>query len=97
MSEHLKTFEHKKRNWAGKSMPRKEDLQLLTGRGTFMDDIRLPDMKCAATLRSPYPHAGIRGINVSEALNLPGVRRMLTGEDIAKISNPFPVGIPVKG
>lgn len=95
MPEHLKTFEHKKRNWVGKPLKRKEDLRLLTGRGTFMDDIRLPDMKHAAILRSPYPHAWIKGINVSEALNFPGVRGILTGEDVAKMSNPFPVGVPV--
>ncbi len=47
--------------WVGKGMKRKEDLRLLTGRGCFMDDIRLPNMKYAAILRSPYPHAWIKG------------------------------------
>ena len=62
-----------KKKWVGKSMKRKEDLRLLTGRGCFMDDIRLPNMKHAAILRSPYPHAWIKGIDVSQALQSPGV------------------------
>ncbi len=76
-------------------MKRKEDLRLVAGRGCFMDDIRLPNMKHAAILRSPYPHAWIRGMDVSEALGLSGVRAVLTGEDVAKMSIPFPVGVPV--
>jgi len=95
MPEHLKTFEHKKGNWVGKRLARKEDFRLLTGRGSFMDDIRLPNMKYAAILRSPYPHAWIRGIDISEAMEVPGVNGILTGEDVARLSNPFPVGVPV--
>ncbi len=59
-----------------------------------MDDIRLPNMKHAAILRSPYPHAWIRGMETSEAL-IPGVRGILTGEDVAKMSKPFSVGVQV--
>ena len=87
--------EQVKGKWVGKRMKRKEDLRLLTGRGNFMDDIRLPNMKHAAVLRSPYPHAWIRGIDVTEAEGLPGVRGILTGEDVEKMSAPFPVGVPV--
>ncbi len=74
--------------WVGKGMKRKEDLRLLTGRGRFMDDIRLPNMKYAAILRSPYPHAWIRGVDVSQALKVSGVRGVLTGEDVAAMSHP---------
>ncbi len=81
--------------WVGKGMKRKEDLRLLTGRGRFMDDIRLPNMKYAAILRSPYPHAWIRGVDVSRALKVSGVRGVLTGEDVAGMSQPFPVGVPI--
>jgi 2-furoyl-CoA dehydrogenase large subunit len=84
-----------KKKWIGKSMKRKEDLRLLTGRGCFMDDIRLPNMKHAAILRSPYPHAWIKGIDVSQALQSPGVIGVLTGEEVAKMSQPFPVGVSV--
>lgn len=81
--------------WVGKGIRRKEDLRLLTGRGGFVDDIRLQNMKYAAILRSPYPHAWIRGLDVAEALKLPGVRGVLTGKDVAAMSRPFPVGVPV--
>jgi len=87
--------EQQQGKWVGKRMKRKEDLRLLIGRGNFMDDIRLPNMKHAAILRSPYPHAWIKGIDTSEAVRLPGVRGILTGEDVAKMSKPFPVGVPV--
>jgi 2-furoyl-CoA dehydrogenase large subunit len=81
--------------WVGTGMKRKEDLRLLTGRGRFMDDIRLPNMKYAAILRSPYPHAWIRGMEISRALKVSGVRGVLTGEDVAAMSKPFPVGVPI--
>ena len=81
--------------WVGKGMKRKEDLRLLTGRGSFMDDIRLPNMKYAAILRSPYPHAWIRGMDISQALKVSGVRGVLTGDDVAAMSQPFPVGVPI--
>jgi 2-furoyl-CoA dehydrogenase large subunit len=81
--------------WVGKGMRRKEDLRLLTGRGRFMDDIHLPNMKYAAILRSPYPHAWIRGMDISQALKVSGVRGVLTGDDVAAMSQPFPVGVPI--
>jgi 2-furoyl-CoA dehydrogenase large subunit len=84
-----------KGKWVGKRFKRKEDLRLLTGRGNFMDDIRLPNMKHAAILRSPYPHAWIKGVDTSDAQKVPGVRGILTGEDVANMSVPFPVGVPV--
>ncbi len=87
--------DQKQGKWVGKSLKRKEDLRLLTGRGSFIDDIRLPNMKHAAILRSPYPHAWIRGIDISDAMKVPGVKGVLTGEDVAKMSKPFPVGVPV--
>ncbi len=83
------------KKWVGTSLKRKEDPRLLTGRGKFTDDIRLPNTKHAAILRSPYPHAKIKGIDVTEAAKAPGVRGILTGEDVEKMSQPFPVGVPV--
>jgi 2-furoyl-CoA dehydrogenase large subunit len=53
-----------------------------------MDDIRLPNMKHAAILRSPYPHAWIKGVDTSDAQKVPGVRGILTGEDVANMSVP---------
>jgi 2-furoyl-CoA dehydrogenase large subunit len=87
--------EQEKKKWVGRSLKRKEDPRLLTGRGKFTDDVRLPNMKHAAILRSPYPHANIKGIDVTKAAKAPGVRGILTGEDVEKMSQPFPVGVPV--
>jgi 2-furoyl-CoA dehydrogenase large subunit len=87
--------EKRQKKWVGTGMKRKEDLRLLTGRARFMDDIHLPNMKYAAILRSPYPHAWIKGLDISQALNVSGVRGVLTGSDVAAMSQPFPVGVPV--
>ena len=84
-----------KEKWVGKKYKRKEDLRLLIGRGKFVDDIKLPNMKHAAIIRSPYPHAWIKGIDTSEAETLPGVRGVLTGKDVAEMSSPFAVGVPI--
>jgi 2-furoyl-CoA dehydrogenase large subunit len=87
--------ERESTKWVGKSYKRKEDLRLLVGRGKFVDDIKLPNMKHAAILRSPYAHARILSVDTSAAEKLPGVRGVLTGEDVKKMSNPFPVGVPI--
>lgn len=87
--------EKQQKKWVGTGMKRKEDLRLLTGRGRFMDDIHLPNMKYAAILRSPYPHAWIKGLDISQALKVSGVRGVLTGDDVAAMSQPFPVGVPI--
>ncbi|MFQ5541273.1 MAG: xanthine dehydrogenase family protein molybdopterin-binding subunit, partial [Candidatus Binatia bacterium] len=79
--------------WVGRSIRRTEDKRLLTGRGQFLDDMKFPGMYHAAVLRSPYPHAIIKWVDVSEALKMPGVRGVLTGKDVARMSNPFPQAV----
>jgi carbon-monoxide dehydrogenase large subunit len=59
-----------------------EDARLLTGRGTYVDDIALPGMLHACFVRSPHPRARIVGIHVSAASNLPGVYTVLTASDL---------------
>ena len=51
----------------GKRLPRKEDGRLLTGRGTFVDDIVLPGMLHVAFVRSPIARGRIRSIDTSIA------------------------------
>ncbi|WP_431910349.1 xanthine dehydrogenase family protein molybdopterin-binding subunit [Amycolatopsis thermoflava] len=65
----------------GARVRRKEDPRLLTGRAQYVDDIVLPGMLEAAILRSPHPHARIRGVDTSRARALPGVFEVLTGPD----------------
>ncbi|MCH8859011.1 MAG: hypothetical protein IID54_05440, partial [Proteobacteria bacterium] len=67
----------------GQPIRRKEDFRLLTGRGRFTDDFNLPGQTHAVMVRSPYPHARIKGIDASNATAMPGVLGVFTGEDVA--------------
>ena len=66
----------------GKRVPRKEDGRLLTGRGTFVDDVVLPGMLHVAFVRSPIARGRIRSIDTSIARELPGVSAVLTAKDV---------------
>ena len=66
----------------GKRLPRKEDARLLTGRGTFVDDVVLPGMLHVAFLRSPIARGRIRSLDVSNARDLPGVLAVLSAKDL---------------
>ncbi len=77
-------------NYVGQPVKRFEDPKLITGRGAFVDDIKLPDLLHAAVLRSPYAHARIRSIDLSAARSLPGVIAILTGADIAGVLPDIP-------
>src|SRR5215210_6778232 len=59
-----------------------------TGQTKFADDITLPRMLFAKLLRSHEPHARIKSIDISKALQLPGVYSIITGRDL-----PIPYGI----
>ena len=73
----------------GKPIKRREDPRLITGQGSFVDDIRLPGLSHAAVLHSPYAHATIDSIDSSAAKAMPGVLGVFTGEDFADV-NPLP-------
>jgi aerobic carbon-monoxide dehydrogenase large subunit len=75
----------------GRSVLRKEDHRLLTGRGKYAADFRLPGMLHAAVLRSPHPHARLGAIRAKAALALPGVVAVVTAEDLGPIGR-----IPVR-
>jgi aerobic carbon-monoxide dehydrogenase large subunit len=57
----------------GNHVPRVEDPDLVTGRGSYVDDIRLDDLTHAVFVRSPMAHARILGVDTSEAQEAPGV------------------------
>ena len=67
----------------GQPLKRYEDVRLLTGKGRYTDDISLPGMTFAFVLRAPVAHAVLRSIDASAARRMPGVRLVLTGEDVA--------------
>ncbi len=63
-------------------LKRKEDARFIRGKGTYLDDIRLPGMVHAAILRSPYAHARIVSIDTSAALAAPNVAAVITAKDL---------------
>src|SRR5712692_6798759 len=76
--------------FVGRSMPRREDHRLLTGRGQFIADLDLPQMLHAVFVRSPVAHARIRGVDLSRAASAPGVACVLSGADLLQLLPPVP-------
>ncbi|HKF78014.1 MAG TPA: xanthine dehydrogenase family protein molybdopterin-binding subunit [Candidatus Dormibacteraeota bacterium] len=65
----------------GAAVVRKEDPNLLTGRGTYVDNLQLPGALTMAFVRSVEPHARLRSVDVSGALRVPGVVAALFAAD----------------
>src|SRR5215467_2379204 len=80
----------------GARVARLEDPTLLTGRGRFVDDIKLAGALHACFVRSPHAHAKIRAIDVSAARNMPGVHAVLTADDLPPrmASSQIPMLVP---
>jgi aerobic carbon-monoxide dehydrogenase large subunit len=74
----------------GRSMRRKEDPRLITGRGRYVDDIVLPGTVYAAIVRSSEAHARIVSVDSSEALARPGVLAAASASDL-EILRPLPM------
>jgi carbon-monoxide dehydrogenase large subunit len=75
----------------GVPLPRKEDARLVTGAGRFSDDFCAPGQCHLAVVRSPHPHARIRGVDFSAARAMPGVLETFSGADcLAGKLNPIP-------
>ena len=70
----------------GAPVPRKEDLRLITGRGTYVSDLQPRRTQHVAFLRSPHAHARIGAVDVSAARELAGVRAVFTGEDFREVT-----------
>ena len=68
--------------YIGQSVPRREDRNLLLGRGEFVADIQLPGMIHAAFARSPLPHATIGAVDLDAARAVDGVRFAANGADV---------------
>ena len=75
----------------GASIRRREDLRFITGRGTYVDDVKLPHMLHAAILRSPHAHARILSIETGKAEAIPGVVWVFTSKDMAEVNEPVPI------
>ena len=66
----------------GESIKRREDPRLITGKGTYVDDVRLMGMLNLALVRSPHAHARISSVDATAALDVEGVVGVYTGADL---------------
>src|SRR4051812_8332722 len=66
----------------GDSYKRKEDARFIRGQGNYVDDVSLPGMLYGDIVRSPYAHALITNLDITEALKVPGVVAVITGKDL---------------
>lgn len=80
----------------GKRTRRLEDPDLLRGKARFVDDIHVDGMLHAAFVRSPHAHAKIVSLDTANALAMPGVHAVLTGEDLRAhaLSDRLAVALP---
>ena len=79
----------------GRGRRRKEDAKLLTGQTNWTDNITLPGLLHMAVLRSPMAHAKIVSVDVSAALEMPGVIAAYSGADLADVQGVLPQAWPV--
>src|SRR3954462_13019544 len=73
----------------GASVVRKEDRRFITGKGRYVDDVKMVGLTHAHFIRSPHAHARVKGIDSSAAMKMPGVVGVLTGQQIVdhKVGN----------
>jgi aerobic carbon-monoxide dehydrogenase large subunit len=76
--------------YTGASVRRSEDPRILTGRGRYVGDLKLPGMLHAAFVRSPLAHGRVLAVDAEAARALPGVVAVLTGADLAAVTVPGP-------
>ena len=72
----------------GKSIPRIDGAEKVTGRAVYTSDLKPPGMVHAKILRSPLPHARIRRIDSSKAASFEGVVAVLTRDNL-NVSSPY--------
>ena len=78
----------------GARVLRKDDRRLLTGRGRYVDDLRVDGLLNAAIVRSPHAHARIRAIDAHAALRVPGVVAVLTARELPECAAGVPALAP---
>jgi carbon-monoxide dehydrogenase large subunit len=73
----------------GASVVRKEDKRFITGKGRYVDDVKLVGMTHAQFVRSPHAHAKVKSIDTSAAAKMPGVLAVLNGKQLVddKVGN----------
>lgn len=91
LPQDLQTVE-KTEGYIGKSVPRTGAKRLVQGRGSYIDDMRLPRLAHVVFFRSPYAHARIRSLDLAKARSAPGVIAVFSGADLAAFCTPW-VGV----
>jgi CO/xanthine dehydrogenase Mo-binding subunit len=79
----------------GKRIPKRDAIDKVTGRATYIQDLKVPGMLYGKILRSKYPHARIVRIDTSRARKLLGVRAVITAEEVPQIRYGFMKDQPV--
>lgn len=79
-------------SYIGRSVPRPNLKRLMQGRAQYVSDVVLPRMAQVAFVRSPYPHARIRNIDIAAAKKSLGVVAVVTGAELAQVITPW-VGV----
>lgn len=79
----------RKTDQVGTSVERVEDAAILSGESKFLDDIDRGDMLHGKLLRSPYSHAEIKSVELSDALAMSEVVDAVDGHDVAEIASKF--------
>jgi carbon-monoxide dehydrogenase large subunit len=87
----MKAMDKAAQGYVGMPIKRREDVRFITGRATYVDDIKLPNMLHAAILRSPRAHARIRSMDTSKALQICGVIKVFTFQDLGELAVPVPI------
>ena len=75
----------------GAEVKRKEDPRLISGKGTYVPNLKLTGMHYVAFVRSPYAHALIQAIDATAALTIPGVVAVVTGADLVGSYDRLPI------
>ena len=87
MSTEAKTY-----NYVGTRPIRHDGADKVTGRANYGADINLPGMLHGAIVRSPHAHARIVSIDTSAAAAMPGVKAVITGDDLPETSAKLAMG-----
>ena len=66
----------------GARIPRYDGVAHVTGRTTYVDDVRIPGTLWVKALRSPHHHAGITKLDTRPAEEMPGVQAVITWQDV---------------
>jgi len=75
--------------YVGRPLKRTEDPRLITGRGQYVEDIKLPGLAHLAFVRSPHAHARVTALRTDAARRAPGVVRVVTARDLGPL-RPLP-------